>query len=157
MATHYRGTRRAELALDTFTKFMRAASSIRAGLEPRLRAAGLTPTQFGILEALLHLGPLNQRDLGRKLLVTKGNISVTVDNLERDGLVRRRHDPEDARRAVVALTPRGRRAIERIFPIVLRAIIEEFSVLDVREQAVLARLCRKLGLAAQLPSVRSDD
>lgn len=148
MATHYRGSRREARALDAFTKLMRAADSVRGRLEPRLRATGLTPSQFGVLEALLHLGPLNQRDLGVKLLVTKGNISVVVDNLEREGLVKRGNDPEDARLAVVGLTPKGRRVIERVFPRILWAILGEFSTLSHREQAALARLCRKLGLGA---------
>ncbi len=151
MTTHYRGSDREKRALDAFTKLMRAASSVRARLEPRLRATGLTPPQFGILEALLHRGPQNQRDLAAKLLVTKGNISVVVDNLERDGLVERGSDPADGRRAVVELTPAGRRRIEQVFPEVVTAIVEDFAALSPREQTALARLCRKLGLAARPP------
>lgn len=151
MPPRSRGSPRATRALDAFTKLMRSAAAVRARLEPRLLDAGLTPSRFGILEALLHLGPLNQRDLAAKLLVTKGNVSVVVDHLERAGLVRRRHDPADARRAVVRLTRRGRRLIERVFPIVVAAIVDDFSLLDGREQTSLARLCRKLGLGVRSP------
>ena len=60
-----------------------------ARLDPLMRDADLTVGQFGTLEALLHLGPLCRRDLGRKLLRSGGNITVVVGNLARRGLVRR--------------------------------------------------------------------
>jgi hypothetical protein len=68
MPTHYRGSTQEKAALDAYIKLMRAAESVTARLEPLMRAADLTVGQFGALEALLHLGPLCQRDLGRKLL-----------------------------------------------------------------------------------------
>ena len=60
-----------------------------ARVEPRLAAAGLTPTQLGVLEAILHKGPLTQRELGRKVLTSAGNMTDVVDKLEARGLVRR--------------------------------------------------------------------
>ena len=83
MPTHYRGTAQERAALDAYIKLMRAADSVTARLDPLMRAAGLTVGQFGALEALLHRGPLCQRDLGRKLLRSGGNITVVVGNLAR--------------------------------------------------------------------------
>src|SRR6266545_6552392 len=85
MPTHYRGSLQERAALDTYIKLMRAAESVTARLEPLMRAADLTVGQFGALEALLHLGPLCQRDLGHKLLRSGGNTTIVVGNLARRG------------------------------------------------------------------------
>ena len=70
-------------------KLLRAGKAVLARVEPRLAAAGLTPTQLGVLEAILHKGPLTQRELGRKVLTSAGNMTDVVDKLEARGLVRR--------------------------------------------------------------------
>src|SRR5690242_21642582 len=100
MSTHYRGSAQERAALDTYIKLMRAADSMTGRLDPLMRAADLTVGQFGTLEALLHLGPLCQRDLGRKLLRSGGNITVVVGNLARRGLVRRARGPRSEERRV---------------------------------------------------------
>src|SRR2546430_16978870 len=69
MGTHYRGRAAEVRALDTYIKLTRATSSVGVRLSRGLAEAGLTPTQLGVLEALLHLGPLGQRVLGGKLLM----------------------------------------------------------------------------------------
>ena len=95
LASHYKGPPRERRALDLFVKFMRASDSVRARLEPTLLQVGLTGPQFGILEALLYLGPTNPSTLAAKRLVTRGNITSLLNVLERDGLVRRTASPSD--------------------------------------------------------------
>ncbi len=145
MGTRSEGTAAEERALNTFVKLMRATDSVRSRLEPHLRREGVTPTQFGVLEALLHLGPMNQRALGAKLLVSKGNVTKVVDNLEKRQFVQRQAAPADRRQSIVSLTRAGRRAIAAIFPRQVQAITREFSPLTAREQELLGRLCKKLG------------
>lgn len=147
MPTHYRGTAQERAALDAYIKLMRAADSVTARLDPLMRAADLTFGQFGALEALLHRGPLCQRDLGRKLLRSGGNITVVVGNLARRGLVRRHRGPQDRRFVTVTLTDKGRRLIGGIFPRHVRHVVRELGALSPPEQAELGRLCRQLGLA----------
>jgi MarR family 2-MHQ and catechol resistance regulon transcriptional repressor len=106
---------------------------------------GLTPSQFGVLEALHHLGPLSQSEICGKLLKSGGNITLVIDNLEARNLVRRGRSPSDRRVVTVSLTDAGRELIERIFPEHVRAIVEEMGVLTADEQETLGRLCRKLG------------
>lgn len=149
MATHYRGTPAQVRALDAYIKLARATNTVLAHVIGRLEALGLTENQFGVLEAVFHLGPTIQRDLGAKLLTSGGNITMIVDNLEKKGLVRRVRNPENRREVQVHLTPAGRRLIERIFPDHVEFIREEFSPLSAAEQEELARLCRKLGLGAR--------
>src|SRR5437763_138951 len=145
MGTKYRGTREEMRALNAFIKLSRAAESVGARLSPLMTEASLSESQFGVLEVLLHLGPLHQRQLGKKLLRSGGNITMVVDNLERRGLVRRERNLDDRRFITVHLTEEGQRTITRLFPRHVAHVVAEMSVLTVAEQEELGRLCRKLG------------
>src|SRR5579872_514812 len=104
MPTRYKGRPEEERARSAFINFMRAADSVSAHLDGKIEMGGLTHGQFAVLEALFHLGPLNQCDLARKLLRSGGNVTVVVDNLEKRGLVRRERQKDDRRMVVVSLT-----------------------------------------------------
>ena len=145
MPTHHQGPPEEVLALDAYIKLVRASNSLASRLAPRLAGSGLTEGQFGVLEALLHLGPLHQCDLARKHLQSGGNITMIVDNLEKAALVRRERSVEDRRYVRVHLTAEGRKLIKKLFPLHARGIAEELGVLTAAEQEELARLCRKLG------------
>lgn len=145
MATHYRGTPPEVLALDGFIKLMRAADSINAHLARQIEAASLTMGQFGVLEALLHLGPMNQCDLGAKLLRSGSNVTMVLDNLQRRGLVRRTRRKDDRRAIEVSLTAQGRRLIADLFPTHARRITRLFGALSPRDQRRLAAMCKTLG------------
>jgi MarR family 2-MHQ and catechol resistance regulon transcriptional repressor len=131
-------------ALDTFVKLVRASESVTVRSHAGL-PKGLTLAQFGVLEALLHRGPLCASELAAKLLKSPGNLTLVLDNLERDGHVRRERDPEDRRFVTVQLTAKGRRFITDLFPTIAAGITREFSVLSSAEQAMLGELCKKLG------------
>lgn len=146
MATHYRGKPQEMRVLDAFVKLARCAVSVEGRLAARYREGGLSEHQFGVLEALLHLGPLSPCDLGRKLLTSRPNVTLVVDQLEERGLVRRERSTEDRRSVRVHLTVEGKRLIEKLFPGHVAAIVAEFSVLNAPEQEALGRLCKKLGL-----------
>ena len=145
MGTHHRGPAAEVRALDAFVKLMRAADSVSAHLAGALADAGLSEGQFGVLEALYHLGPLCQCDLGAKLLRSGGNITMVVDNLEKHGLVRRQREAADRRYISVQLSEAGRKLIARLFPRHAAAILAEMAVLKPEEQETLGHLCRKLG------------
>ncbi len=145
MGTHHRGTPAEVRALDAFIKLMRAADSLSADLNRHVADAGLTLGQFGILEALLHLGPMSQGDLGAKLLRSGSNTTTVVDNLEKRGLVRRTRRRDDRRVIDVSLTPEGRRLIARLFPEHARRIVRLLGALSQDDQRRLGDLCRTLG------------
>ena len=105
-----------EEAVRAYVKLMRASRSVLAQIEPGLAARGLTPTQLGVLEALLHQGAMTHRDLGRKVLTSAGNMTDVVDKLERRGLVRRVRDQADRRAVRVELTDAGQALIQEVFP-----------------------------------------
>ena len=156
MPTHHQGTRAEVRALDAYIKLVRAAGSVTSAALERtgLAAAGLTEGQFGVLEALLHLGPLHQCDLARKHLLSGGNMTMIVDNLEKRDLVRRERSATDRRFVRIHLTPAGRRLIKTLFPRHAETLAKTMGTLTAPEQEQLGKLCRKLGTAHRpVPSV----
>lgn len=134
------------LALNTYTKLVRAADSVTSRVSRNMSAAGLTISQFGVLEALHHKGPLCQRDIAAKILKSTGNITLVIDNLEKQELVKRERTSEDRRYLTIRLTEKGEALIIDVFAKVEAAIITEMSALTVDEQEQLGRQCKKLGL-----------
>ena len=124
---------------------MRAAESVTARTSRHMAAADLTISQFGVLEALLHKGPLCQRDIAGKILKSTGNITMVIDNLEKRGLVRRERDTRDRRYFTVYLTSAGSSLVEEVFSRVAVAISDEFGILSPEEMNELGRICRILG------------
>jgi len=147
--TLYKGTRDEVRALGTFVKLVRAAESVTTRIHQHLIDAGLTVSQFGVLEALYHIGPLSQVNIAKKVLKSSGNITMVIDNLEKSGLVKRERKKDDRRYYIVQLTDEGRKLIGTIFPRHAAKIMEEMMILSSTEQETLGNLCRKLGLRQQ--------
>ena len=106
----------------------------------------LTVPQFGVLEALHHLGPLSLGELAEKLLVTGGNITYVMDRLEAQGLVYRERSDADRRVVKAFLTDEGRERIAAVFPGHAAFIHDLMSVLEPDERETLRTLLKKLGL-----------
>jgi len=132
--------------LNTYVKLVRATESVSARTHRHLSDAGLTTSQFGVLEAIYHLGSLSQSELAKKILRSSGNITLVIDNLEKRSLVKRERKQEDRRYYAIQLTPGGKKLIASIFPRHAGKIVEAMKVLTKKEQETLGRLCRKLGL-----------
>jgi MarR family transcriptional regulator, 2-MHQ and catechol-resistance regulon repressor len=143
--SRYSGDRVERLALSTYLKLTRASESLWNRLALGLQRHDLTLSQFGVLEALYHLGSMHQRDLGERILRSSGNMTLVIDNLEKRGLVRRERSVEDRRFIQVHLTEEGARLIRRVFPAHADAITRQLAVLTPEEQRALGNLCRKLG------------
>jgi MarR family 2-MHQ and catechol resistance regulon transcriptional repressor len=158
MGSRHKGPAGEVRALNAFIALQRAADSVETATQDEIARAGLTQSQFGALEALHHLGPLCAKDLSAKLLRTKGNLSLVLDNLEKAGLIGREAREEDRRIRTVALTAKGRRLIAGTFPRHARLVEKSMGALTAPEQEELRRLCRKLGRAnagADAPRRRS--
>jgi MarR family 2-MHQ and catechol resistance regulon transcriptional repressor len=131
--------------LDTFIKLTRCTNSILARLAERNSLGDLTPSQFAVLEALYHLGSMTPGEISAKVLKSGSNLTTVIDNLERDGLVRRERDEDDRRVIHVRLLEAGKNKLEDVLPNHVAALVEEFGVLSADEQARLSQLCKKLG------------
>lgn len=144
-ATRRQTTR--ERALKLFIVLERAAMAVSQRIQAMADLHGLTPTEFGILEALYHKGPLLLGDVQKKILLTSGGVTYAVDRLTEKGLVERRDCPTDRRARYAALTPKGEAVIAKAFPAHAAQIEETMSALSVREQDEAITILRKLGLS----------
>ena len=141
--------RKQDTALKLLVVMARAFGAVTEHVNTENMARhGITPTEFGILEALYHKGPLLLGEVQRKILVTSGGITYLVDRLVDRGFVKREQCPEDRRARYAVLTPAGQSLIKRIFPAHAARIEQAMSGLTQAEQREATALLRKLGLAA---------
>jgi MarR family 2-MHQ and catechol resistance regulon transcriptional repressor len=106
-------------------------------------------SDFGVLEALLHKGPLPIGALGKKVLLTSGSMTAAVDRLEKNGYVERAAMSSDRRACIVHLTDEGSKLIRSVFAQHERDMERVFSLMDTSERKALANLLRKLGHEAE--------
>jgi MarR family 2-MHQ and catechol resistance regulon transcriptional repressor len=145
MPSRHKGTPRERRALAAYINLLRATNTISSQAMKHLDAHGLTPSQFAVLEALFHVGPMCLSDLARKILRTSGNLTMVVDNLEKSGLVKRVQSSNDRRYISVEITEKGSEIIADIFPEHATQVTRLMARLSPEEQDTLRELCRKLG------------
>lgn len=133
------------VALRLWIALARCYATFSRSVATRVAEYGLTTPQFGILEALYHLGPLTLGDLADKLLVTGGNITYVMDRLEEQGLVIRERCGEDRRVIWAKLTSNGEEMISSVFPDHVEFIEGLVGTLEPQERDALRRLLKKLG------------
>jgi MarR family 2-MHQ and catechol resistance regulon transcriptional repressor len=98
-----------------FLVLWKAARAVESYAEKSITDLEMCGSDFAVLEALLHKGPLPVNEIGKKILLTSGSITVAVDRLEKRGLVERRAHGTDRRARIVHLTLEGRKLITRIY------------------------------------------
>ena len=126
-------------------KAMRALTRYAAaGIEE----TGLGLSDFGVLEILLHKGPLPVNTIGPIVDLTPGSISIAVDRLVAKGLVSRVESTEDRRVRMVGLTPRGKDLIVPAFRKHAGQMKRVFSELSPEELRGLEAALKKVGKRA---------
>ena len=146
MSTHYKGSRKTTEALNTYIKLIRSAESLNAKISLKLSEFGLTESQFGVIDALFHLGSMKHREIGKKILKSGGNITMVINNLEKRGLVQRKRSEKDKREFIIHLNPKGKKLVKEILPVITKKIKRHFEILNKEEQKELQRLCKIVGL-----------
>ena len=134
------------LALDTWVKLARAFSTFEKRSNESIRSFGLSQAQFGVIECLGHLGDMTVGTLCNKMLVSGGNMTLVLDNLEKSNLIERVKDPKDRRAVNISLTQKGRQLFENIFSKHSEYVCGLMAVLEESEQKELGILLKKLGL-----------
>jgi MarR family 2-MHQ and catechol resistance regulon transcriptional repressor len=132
------------LNLHVVIGIYRSYSKINRSTQKLLTPYNLTVPQFGVLEALYHLGEMNIGDIIAKTLSTSGNMTVVIRNLEQVGLINRVTDPKDRRAYLVELTEKGKRLIEKNFPEHLKDLQKVFGNLANQEKEQLISLVKKM-------------
>src|SRR5438105_6822905 len=95
----------------------RALQAMERLVRPHLATSGLAMTEFAVLEALYHKGPLRLGEIRDRILLTGASTTYVVKKLEERGLLRRKSCAEDSRVVLGELTAKGRALIEEVFPV----------------------------------------
>lgn len=106
-------------------------------------------SDFTIMEALLHKGPLPINQIGEKVLLTSGSMTAAINRMENKGLVKRIQDPADGRCFYVHLTRKGRQTIRTAYAKHEKNLEKIAGVLSEKERKELVRLLKKIGLFAE--------
>ena len=135
--------------VHVFMVLWKAARAVQTYAEKSITELALCGSDFGVLEALLHKGPLPVNEIGKKILLTSGSITVAVDRLEKRQLVERRAHGTDRRARIVHLTKEGRKLITRAYAQHAADLEQLMSAsLTTTERATLIRLLKKIGYKA---------
>jgi MarR family 2-MHQ and catechol resistance regulon transcriptional repressor len=127
---------------------MKAMRALTRDAAAGIEETGLGLTDFGVLEVLLHKGPLPVNTIGPIVDLTPGSISIAVDRLFAKGLVSRVESREDRRVRIVALTPRGKDLIATAFRKHAAQMRKVFSELSPEELRSLEADLKKVGKRA---------
>ncbi len=99
-----------EFAGQLFFRLWRASHT---RIAERLESVGLTPASFGVLNLLGKRDAAIQQEIGKAMGIDPSTMVALLDGLEEAGLVTRRPHPDDRRAREVAVTAKGRKALER--------------------------------------------
>jgi MarR family 2-MHQ and catechol resistance regulon transcriptional repressor len=127
----------------------KAFRAMQAQAEQSIAGLGLCWSDFGVMEALLHKGPLPVNAIGDKVLLTSGSMTAAVDRLERRGWVVRGEDPADRRSRIVRLTDEGHKTILALFAEHERDMEQAVAGLSAEERAEAVEILRELGREAE--------
>ena len=133
-----------EPAVRAYVKLIRTAESLHNRISRGLISEGLTASQFSAMKVLRIHGALPQKDIAKYLIQTGGNITLVVDNLERNLLCKRVRDKEDRRMIFVTLTQKGEELFDRIYPAHLERIRQAMKALSVESLEQLIACTDKL-------------
>ena len=142
-------TRQNHAGVHVWLVLMKAFQALMPHAQESIARTGLGDSDFRVLEALLHKGPLPVNTIGPKVWLTPGSISVAVDRLVQKGLVVRKEQPADRRVRRVELTRKGRALIAATFRKHAAAMENAVDVLSKKERTALLRLLKKLGKHAE--------
>ena len=144
--------------VHVFLVLWKAARAVEAYAEKSVLELELCGSDFAVLEALLHKGPLPVNEIGKKVLLTSGSITVAVDRLETKGLVERRAHGTDRRAKIVHLTKEGRKLITRAYADHAADMERLASASLTRaERKTLIRLLKQIGYEAAAASAQSGE
>lgn len=130
--------------IDVTIALGRAASTVEQMLAKDLKPYGITPVALQVLISILLLddGRIDLTSLGEQVHVTKANVSLVLQGLEKRKLVKRATEPADGRRIRVRLTPQGRSILDELVPIARHRMEAALDPLSARDRKELRRISR---------------
>ena len=137
-------------AMAAVSNVYRAANAVRNHLERSVLAPhDLTWTGWVVLWVVWIWGDLETRHVASEAGISKGTLTGVMSTLENRGLVKRRAHPDDARRVLLALTPKGKKLMTTLFPLFNAEEAFVTSALSDAETSNIARALRKVVQTAE--------
>jgi MarR family transcriptional regulator, 2-MHQ and catechol-resistance regulon repressor len=133
-----------QTALDLWEKLSKSYDKIRKVQSKQMFEQKLTTPQFGVLEILNKVGPVPLKKISEEMMVTGANITCVVENLEKEGYVKRVPSKEDRRVIHAELTPTGKSKIDSIMPAYAESMASVVASLNDHEQKELIKLLGKI-------------
>jgi MarR family 2-MHQ and catechol resistance regulon transcriptional repressor len=134
----------------------RAAKAIESLDRSSISSTGLNISDFSILEALLHKGPLPINTIGKKILLTSGSMTTAANRLAKKGLIKRVKDPSDGRFYFLHLTRNGQELITKVYAQHAQNLEKLAGALNSQERSQLVTLLKKIGRHAQEIEIDQD-
>ena len=119
--------------------YQRAAENLARAI-----GEGVTAPQFAVLARLFEMGPLSQNRLGRLVDMEPATIHGVIRRLRKAGLIETQADPEDRRRTLVSLTPKGHSRMDELVPLSRSADAKTVAPLSAEERRSLLDLLRRI-------------
>ncbi|HEX2736068.1 MAG TPA: MarR family transcriptional regulator [Polyangiaceae bacterium] len=121
-----------------------ASRTLMRRFEEKLRPLGLGTAYLPVVSALVQYGPQQQKDLLAHVRIEQPTMAALLTRMERDGMIRRKPDPEDARAKRISLTPKAMLAFEHAKNELGRVVEQALSGLSKTDQATLMRLLKAI-------------
>ncbi|MFB9952620.1 MarR family winged helix-turn-helix transcriptional regulator [Rhizobium puerariae] len=135
----------------------RACQLMQTVLTRELAELDIKPPHLDILVNLYRFEGISQQELARKLLVGRSNMSMTLPQMEKRGLIERRGDAKDKRVLRLHLTPEGRTIAEDAMSIQTALIERTLSSTPIEQCHALAESMEKIILALQAENVEESE
>ncbi len=139
-------------ALRLFHTLRSTADQLESASLSLLSKHGLTLSQFLVMEALAHKGPMNQKSIGAQIGRSGGNITMVIRNLTKGGYVRNERSGADGRQRKISMTSEGYDLFMSVYPAFIDIYVSLFAPLAGKDQKRLAKLC-----ASIVPSDLADE
>jgi len=133
--------------LKSLTNLFRAVGSIEERIKQDVAHYGLNPSEFGVLEALYHKGPMQVQTICEKILIAASSMSYVIDKLKKKGYIEAPQDPLDRRVHIVKLTRSGQELMDDIYPEHVATLRSVFDVLSEEEEGMMQELLKRIGKA----------
>jgi len=132
---------------ETLYNLVSCYGLIENRLERFLSSYGLSPVKMNALMMIKHVGGmpgLSQAEIGKRMIVTAGNITRLIDRLEREGLAERVLQPKDRRVRRIRITQKGSDLLDKVWPVYIKEVDRILSVLPAREAVTVNELLGKV-------------
>ncbi len=136
-------------AASIWLVMMKAHRSLQALMDRSIASLGIGLSDFMILEALLHKGPMKISALGEKVHLANGSMTAAIDRMADRGLLQRTSHEADRRVRTIALTPCGSALIQKLYKTHEQDIDALMGPLCPAERTAFRTSLKKVGLAAQ--------